>query len=45
MRTDIKELIKQCPHYTLTYCWRRCGQELMFAWPVSFPFTILHVDL
>ena len=29
----------------LTYRWRRRGQELMFPWPVSSPFTILHVDL
>ena len=29
----------------LTYRWRRCGQELMFSWPVSSSFAILHVDL
>ena len=29
----------------LTYRWRRRGQELMFSWPVSDPFAILHVDL
>ena len=30
MRTDIKERIHKCPHYTLTYRWRRHGQELFF---------------
>ena len=29
----------------LTYRWRRRGQELMFSWPVSSLFAILHVDL
>ena len=29
----------------LTYRWRRRGQELMFSWPVSSTFAILHVDL
>ena len=29
----------------LTNRWRRRGQELMFSWPVSSPFDILHVDL
>ena len=45
MRSDIKEWIQQCPHCMLTYRWRRRGQELMFHWPVSSPFAILHVDL
>ena len=29
----------------LTYRWRRREQELMFSWPVSSPFAILHADL
>ena len=29
----------------LTYVWRRRGQEVMFSWPVSSPFAILHADL
>ena len=29
----------------LTYRQRRRIQELMFSWPVSYPFAILHVDL
>ena len=29
MRTDIKEWIQQCSYCTLTYHWRRRGQELM----------------
>ena len=45
MRTDIKDWIKQCPHCMLTYKWRRRGQEVMFSWPVSSPFAILHADL
>ena len=29
----------------LTYKWRKYGQEVMFLWPISSFFTILHVDL
>ena len=29
----------------LTCVWRRRGQEVMFSWPVSSPFAILHADL
>ena len=29
MRTDIKEWIHKCPHYTLTYRWRCRGQEFV----------------
>ena len=29
----------------LTYHWRRYGQELMFSWPVSSLFVILHVNI
>ena len=43
--TDIKEWIHQCTHYTLTYRWRRRGQELKFSWSVSSPFGILRVAL
>ena len=25
--------------------WRQWGRELMFSWPISSPFSILHVDL
>ena len=45
MRTDIKEWIQQCPNCILTCRWRRRGRELMFSWPISSPFAILHVDL
>ena len=43
-RTDIKEWIQKCSHCTLTYRWKRRGQEFFF-WPVSSPFVICHVDL
>ena len=45
IRTDIKEWIHQCTHCTLTYRWRRRGQELKFSWSVSSPFGILRVAL
>ena len=45
MRTDIKEWIHQCPHCVLINRWRRRGQKLVFSWPISSPFAILHVDL
>ena len=45
MRSDIHQWIKQCSHGQLTFRWRRRDQELMFSWPVSLPFAIIHVDL
>ena len=45
LRSDIHRWIKECPHCQLTFRWRRRGQELMFSWPLSIPFAILHVDL
>ena len=36
---------KKFPYYQLTFRWSRRGQELMFSWPLSIPFAILHVDL
>ena len=45
LRSNVYDWIKQCAHCILTYRWRRRSQELMFSWPVSYPFTILHVDL
>ena len=44
MSADIKEWIQQCPNCILTCRWRRQGQELIFSWPISSPFAILHVD-
>ena len=37
MRLNIHQLIKQCPHFQLTF--------FLFSWLVSSPFTIIHVDL
>ena len=45
MRTNIKELTQQCLNCILMCRWRRCGQALMFSWPISSPFAIIHVDL
>ena len=45
LRSDVSDWIKQCAQCMLIYRWRRRGQELMFSWPVSFPFAILHVDI
>ena len=45
MRSDIKNWVKQCLHCMLTYKWRRRGQEVMFSWPISSFFAILHADL
>ena len=44
MCADIKEWMQQCPNCILTCRWRRQGQELIFSWPISSPFAILHVD-
>ena len=45
MRCDIHRWIKQCVYYHLTFRWRSKGQEIMFSWHISSPFTIIHVDL
>ena len=45
LRRDIKDWIKPCPYYIITYKWRRRGSELLFSWTISAPFTMLHVDL
>ena len=45
MRKDIKTWIKSCAHCNLTCRWRRRGSELLFSWPISSPFAILHADL
>ena len=45
MRSDIHQWIKDFPHCRLNFHWRRRGRELMFSWPVSSPFVIIHVDL
>ena len=44
MRKYIKAWVKQCTHCMLNYVWRRHDQEVMFSWPVSSPFSILHAD-
>ena len=45
MRSDIHQWIKKYPHCRLTFHWRRRCHELMFSWPVSSLFAIIHVDL
>ena len=45
LRSNIYRWIKRCLDCQLTFRWRRRGQELMFSWPLSIPFIILHVDL
>ena len=44
MRSVIHQWIKEYPHCRLTFHWRRRGHELIFSWPVSSPFAIIHVD-
>ena len=45
MRKDIKAWIKSCAQCNITCRWRRRGSELLFSWPISSPFSILHADL
>ena len=45
MRSDIHQWIKECPYCRLTFHLRRRGHELLFSWPMSSPFEIIHVDL
>ena len=44
MQKDIKAWIKSCAHCNLTNRWRKTGSELLFSWPISIPFAILHAD-
>jgi hypothetical protein len=45
LRTDIQTWVRQCAHCILTNSAIRRHSELLFSWPVSCPFHILHVDL
>jgi hypothetical protein len=45
MRSDISSWVRMCPHCVLTDKQTRENKELVFSWPVTSPFFILHVDL
>jgi hypothetical protein len=46
MRVDIASWVRMCPHCrVLTDKQMRENKELVFSWPVTSPFFILHVDL
>lgn len=45
VRTDVFEWCQQCAHCIATSNNIRRHSELMFSWPISVPFFILHVDL
>ena len=45
MRSDIVAWVRMCPHCVLTDKQTRENKELVFSWPVTSPFFILHVDL
>ena len=45
MRSDISSWVRMCPHCVLTDRHSRESKELVFSWPVTSPFFILHVDL
>jgi hypothetical protein len=45
MRSDISSWVRMCPHCILTDKNTRENKELVFSWPVTSPFFILHVDL
>jgi hypothetical protein len=45
MRSDISSWVRMCPHCILTDKQTRENKELVFSWPVTSPFFILHVDL
>jgi hypothetical protein len=45
MRLDIKTWVEQCAHCIASNSTIRKNSELLFSWPVSCPFYILHLDL
>jgi hypothetical protein len=45
MRADIASWVRMCPHCVLTDKQTRENKELVFSWPVTSPFFILHFDL
>jgi hypothetical protein len=46
MRGNISSWVRRmCPHCVLTDKQTRENKELVFSWPVTSPFFILHVDL
>ena len=45
LRTDVSDWCKQCAHCVATNTAVRRNNELLFSWPISTPFFILHVDL
>ena len=45
MHKDIHVWIKVCPYCCVTFKWQRRVSELVFLWPIRFPFAIIHLDL
>ena len=45
VRADVFDWCQQCAHCIATSNSIRRHSELMFSWPVSTPFFILHIDL
>ena len=45
MRSDIESWIKSCPDCILSNSSVRRNSELVYSWPISSPFAIIHVDV
>ena len=45
MRKTIIAWVKTCAHCISTGAMKRFNSELLFSWPVTAPFWILHIDL
>jgi hypothetical protein len=45
IRTDVTAWVDQCAHCIAANSHIRKNSELLFSWPVSCPFYILHIDL
>jgi hypothetical protein len=45
LRLDVEEWIKKCPDCILSNTSIRRNSELVYSWPVSSPFAIIHVDI
>ena len=45
LRSDVDSWLKTCPDCILANSTIRRGSELVYSWPTSSPFAILHVDI
>ena len=45
LRSDVEQWIKSCPDCILSNSTIRHNSELVYSWPVTSPFAIIHLDI